>query len=356
MAFFGSSLVSSYWNGAATYYRGIIRALHRLGWEVTFFEPDAYERQSHRDIPDPDWATVVVYSGTDPREPLRLLESLRRFDVLVKASGVGVFDELLERELPRVRRGHQLCVFWDVDAPATIERLCSNRRDAFHDSVGAYDVVVTYGGGPPVMAAYTELGARRAVPIYNAVDPDTHHPVEPDPRFACDCALLVNRLPDREARIDEFFFTPAAALPHKTFLLGGSGWEGRRMPANVTRAGHVPTASHNAFNCTPHAVLSVNRASMARFGYSPATRIFEAAGAAACIVTDYWEGIDAFLEPETEILVARDGIEVVETLMRLDEETARRVGAAARRRVLAEHTYDRRARDVEATLGMVTTS
>lgn len=355
MAFFGSSLVSSYWNGAATYYRGIIRALHRLGWQVTFFEPDAYDRQSHRDIEDPDWATVAVYSGTDAGHVQRLLASLERFDVLVKASGVGVFDELLERELPRARRAHQTCVFWDVDAPATIERMRANASDAFHASLGAYDLVITYGGGPPVVAAYTALGARRTAPIYNGLDPETHHPADPDPRFAADCALLVNRLPDREARIDEFFFRPAATLRGQRFLLGGSGWDGKALPANVAWAGHVPTALHNAFNCTPRAVLSVNRASMARFGYSPATRIFEAAGAAACIITDHWDGLDHFFEPDREILTARDGSEVVERLNAVDDAAARRIGQAALRRALSEHTYDRRARDVEAIFAVVTT-
>src|SRR5262245_19776792 len=129
MAFFGSSLVSSYWNAAATYYRGIIRALARHGWRVTFFEPDAYLRQAHRAIPDPEWADVVVYSATEEHEPLRLLDSLSEFDVIVKASGVGVFDELLERGVPAVRRSHQLCVVWDVDAPATIDRLRARPSD-----------------------------------------------------------------------------------------------------------------------------------------------------------------------------------------------------------------------------------
>src|SRR5690349_11652262 len=123
ITFFGPSLVSAYWNGAATYYRGIVRALAARGHRVTFYEPDAYERQQHRDIDDPPWAEVVVYSGTDEIDVYRVLERARRADVIVKASGVGVWDELLEREVPNARRPGALAAFWDVDAPATLDRL-----------------------------------------------------------------------------------------------------------------------------------------------------------------------------------------------------------------------------------------
>src|SRR5688572_2420247 len=123
IAFFGSSLVSAYWNGAATYYRGIIRALAERGHRVTFYEPDAYERQKHRDIPDPPWAEVVVYSGTDESDVHRMLQRARTADVIVKASGIGVWDELLEREVLNARRPSGAVVFWDVDAPATLDRI-----------------------------------------------------------------------------------------------------------------------------------------------------------------------------------------------------------------------------------------
>jgi spore maturation protein CgeB len=352
MAFFGSSLVSAYWNGAATYYRGIIRALHRSGWDVTFFEPDAYERQAHRDIPDPDWATVVVYSGTDDGEVRRLLESLDAYDVIVKASGVGVFDQLLERAVPDVRRSHQHCVFWDVDAPATLDRLRRDAADPFHRCLPDYDLVMTYGGGPPVIEAYRGFGARSTVPVYNAVDPDVHYPVAADPRLAADISLLVNRLPDRETRVEELFLRPAERLRAKRFILGGNGWGDKPLPSNVRWIGHVPTADHNAFNCSSMAVLSINRDSMARVGYSPATRIFEAAGAGACIISDDWPGIDEFLEPGREVLTAAHRAGMVDAITSLDRRIARNIGRAARTRVLAEHTYDRRARIVEAALGV----
>jgi spore maturation protein CgeB len=352
VAFFVSSLVSSYWNGAATYYRGLARALHGRGHVLTFYEPDAYDRQSHRDLPDPPWARSVVWDPARGDDLDRWLEEARGADLVVKASGIGVHDALLERRVLELRRPGNRVAFWDVDAPATLARLDADPSDPFRALVPRFDLVFTYGGGDPVVRAYRALGARACVPIYNAVDPETHHPAPPDVRFEADLAFLGNRLPDREARVEEFFLRPASALRGRRFLLGGAGWESKALPSNVRALGHVPTADHNAFNCTPVAVLNVSRESMARNGFSPATRVFEAAGAGACIVSDAWEGLDRFLEPGAEVLPARDGAEVAEIVAALTPDDARRVGAAARRRILAEHTYARRAEEVERVLGV----
>jgi spore maturation protein CgeB len=352
IAFFASSLVSSYWNGAATYYRGLARALSDRGHALTFYEPDAFDRQAHRDLPDPPWARSVIWDPADPAAVERCLEEARGADLVVKASGVGVQDALLEARVPELRRPGNRVAFWDVDAPATLDRLRRDRADPFRALVPRYDLVLTYGGGDPVVRDYLALGARACVPIYNALDPETHHPVAPDPRFDAHLAFLGNRLPDREARVEEFFLRTAGILPARRFLLGGAGWDGKALPPNVRALGHVGTADHNAFNATPLAVLNVSRESMARNGFSPATRVFEAAGAAACIVTDAWEGLERFLDPDEEVLTARDGAEVAEVLAGLGPERARRIGLAARRRVLAEHTYARRAVEVEAALGL----
>ncbi|WP_276496805.1 CgeB family protein [Pontibacter litorisediminis] len=349
IAFFGSSLVSAYWNGAATYYRGIVRALSERGHHVTFYEPDAYDRQQNRDMEDPDWAKVVVYEATEEAVQ-KCLEDAQSADMVVKASGVGVFDELLEREVLQLQTEERLVVFWDVDAPATLDRVHNNPEDQFLQLIPQYDMVLTYGGGDPVVNAYEALGAKKCVPIYNALDTATHFPVEPDPRFACDLAFLGNRLPDREARVEEFFLKPAALELNKKFIIGGSGWGDKQMTDNVHYVGHVYTKDHNAFNCTPKAVLNISRESMARYGFSPATRVFEAAGAGACIITDYWEGIDFFFEPGTEILVAKDGAEVAEIMADLSAEKAKAIGEAAYKKVLAAHTYHHRAAQLEKLL------
>jgi spore maturation protein CgeB len=349
IAFFGSSLVSAYWNGAATYYRGIIRALAERGHRVTFYEPDAYGRQQHRDLPDPDWARVVVYPATEDAARAALADA-KDADLVVKASGVGVFDELLEAEVLALQRPRTIVVFWDVDAPATLDRVMRDPRDPFRPLISRYDLILTYGGGDPVVEAYETLGAQRCVPIYNALDPHTHFPVARDLRFAADLGFLGNRLPDRERRVEQFFLAAAEARPGRRFLLGGSGWDDKPVPPNVARAGHVFTRDHNAFNCTPTAVLNINRESMARYGFSPPTRVFEAAGAAACLITDAWEGVELFLEPGREVLVAHDGADVAAQFDALTPERAKEIGAAALRRVLAEHTYAHRCAELESVL------
>jgi spore maturation protein CgeB len=345
IAWFASSLVSSYWNGAATYYRGLVRALARRGHSVTFYEPDAYGRQQHRDIDDPPWVEVVVWEPT-AAEAERLVRASRSVDLVVKASGVGVLDDVLEDAVASLDAPTR--VFWDVDAPATLA--AADAR--FAALVPRFDLVLTYGGGMPVVERYLGLGARECVPIYNALDPETHHPVAPDPRFEGELAFLGNRLPDREERVEEFFLRAAKLAPDARFLLGGSGWEDKKVPTNVRRLGHVGTAEHNALNATPRAVLNVTRDSMVSNGWSPPTRVFEAAGAGACLITDAWEGIDDFLEPGVEVLVAEDGGDVAARVHELSPETARRIGEAARERVLRDHTYAQRAEQVEQVLGV----
>ncbi|MBS7538411.1 CgeB family protein [Ancylobacter lacus] len=349
IAFYGSSLLSSYWNGAATYYRGLLSDLARRGHAITFYEPDAFDRQQHRDIEPPDWARVVVWPATEDAAR-RVAAEAARADVVVKASGVGVFDDLLLEGVVAASRPDAIRIFWDVDAPATLAEIRPAPDHPLRRALPALDLVLTYGGGPPVIGAYEGLGARACIPVYNGLDPATHHPVPPDPRFSCDLAFLGNRLPDREERVTQFFLMPAARLRERRFLIGGNGWGDRAMPPNVTALGHVYTREHNAFNATPRAVLNIARDSMAATGFSPATRVFEAAGAGACLITDAWEGIELFLEPEREVLVARDGMDVAAHLDALTPERARDIGAAALKRVLAEHTYARRGAQVDAIL------
>jgi spore maturation protein CgeB len=349
IAVYGSSLVSSYWNGAATYYRGLLRALAGRGHTITFYEPDAFGRQQHRDIAPPDWCRVVVYPAQAAAVRAVLAEA-RAADIVIKASGVGVFDDELLEGIVTAGRPGAIRLFWDVDAPATLAELRRDETHRLRRLLPRLDGVLTYGGGPAVVEGYRAAGAAFCLPVYNALDPASHHPAAKQSCFAADLTFLGNRLPDREARVEAFFLNPACLLPECRFLLGGAGWEGKTMPANVTRLGHVGTAQHNALNSSALAVLNIARDEMAATGFSPATRIFEAAGAGACVLTDAWEGIELFLQPGEEILVARDGADVAAQLRWLTPERASHIGRAARRRILAEHTYAQRATRLETQL------
>ena len=348
IAFYGSSLLSSYWNGAATYYRGILRALAGHGYRITFYEPDAFDRQQHRDIDPPEYAKVVVYPATV--DGLRgVLAQAGGADIVVKASGVGVFDAELIEGVLRHARPDALKLFWDVDAAATLDEM---RGDPSHPVLRALpelDMVLTYGGGPPVVDAYTGFGAARCIPVYNALDPQTHHPAPvapalPPPTCRCSPTGCPTGRPGSRSS--------SCALPPRcrTGAFCSAAMAGRtsRCRPISRRSAMSGTADHNAFNCSAQAVLNVARDSMAHIGFSPATRVFEAAGAAACLITDAWEGIELFLTPDTEVLVARDGQDVADHLAALTPARAQAIGKAALARVLAEHTYDRRGREVDA--------
>ncbi len=359
---FGSSLVSSYWNGAATYYRGCYKYLARLGYDITFAEPDAYGRQTHKDDVDLTFAKLVTYKpvggegdfGHGPDYDTlptlaEVFEEARKADVVVKHSGIGVDDALTE-SLILEAQPRALAVYWDVDSPATLARMDADPNDSFRAVVPRLDAVFSYGGGPVCKEGFERYRAKKYLQAYNGLDPETHHPVEPDAKYACDLAFLGNRLPDREARVEELFLRAAELAPEQQFLLGGEGWGDKPMPPNVRYIGHVPTAQHNVLNCSARTVLNINRASMANSGFSPPTRVFEAAGAAACMLCDEWPGLDDCFQPDEEILVVRNAGDVVRQLRTHNAAATKRIGQAFYTRALRDHTYAQRAAQADAAI------
>jgi len=348
---FGSSITSSYWNGAATYYRGIYRNLAALGHDITFAEPDAYGRQQKRDPEDYSYVESIVY--TTPGDLPRMYALAAEADLIIKHSGLGAADAELEFAVARGIQSPARRAFWDVDAPATLARVETD-PDPFRALIPDYDFIFTYGGGPPVVEHYLRLGAKNCDPIYNGLDPEAHHPVPEDFSLDCDLVLVANRLPDRERRVDQFFLRAAELATDLRFILGGECWGGKRLPSNVRWIGHVGTGDHNRVNCSARMVLNVNRDSMAAVGFSPPTRIFEAAGAAACVITDAWTGIDSFFEPGKEILIADSAEKIVSFLKEITPERAANIGLAMRQRALRDHTYAQRAAQVSQVLSLAT--
>ncbi len=353
---FGSSIVSSYWNGAATYYRGCYKYLARLGYEITFAEPDAYGRQQHRDSDDFSYVSSLVYQPREKdggRDLDRMLQLAREADIVVKHSGIGCDDAELECRVPAECSAGSgtgagpMTFIWDVDAPATLHRMRADPDDALRQATPGYDAILTYGGGPLAREGFLEFGAQAYYSMYNGLDPETHFPVAPDPSLACDVVFLGNRLPDREARVEELFLRAATLAPHASFILGGEGWGDKHLPPNVRWLGHVPTADHNRVNGSASMVLNINRASMAEFGFSPPTRVFEVAGAGTCLLCDDWPGISDCFNPDPgsmqEILIVRSAEDVVAALTEYDLPQRRRIGAAFHARGLTDHTYAQRA-------------
>lgn len=330
--------------------------MHALGYRITFAEPDIYDRALHRDWPDgqdPEYAQCPMYHS---REELDWhLRRARQADLIIKHSGIGAEDDYIAAAVldaaaaaPAQRRPR--VAFWDVDAPHTLSQIHADRAHPMRALLPSYDYVLTYGGGPVVSAAYLALGARQCFPIYNGLDPDTHFPAASEARFASDLTFLGHRLPDREHRVNHFFLNAARLAPSRRFLLAGEGWQGIRHPANVTLGGFVSPRQHNALNASARFVLNLNRDSMAEVGFSPPTRIFEAAGAGAAMISDAWAGIELFFEPGREILLATSAESVASYLDEVSPEAAAQLGQRAYQRALAEHTYARRARRLDRLL------
>jgi spore maturation protein CgeB len=270
---FGSSLVSSYWNGAATYYRGMCKALHAAGRRIIFVEPDLYGRQQRRDIADPPYAEVRVCRSWD--DLARQVAAAATADVVAKCSGVGGWDDDLARGVAELRSRRTLTAFWDVDAPATLSDTFEQEDDgrSFRSLIRRFDSILLYGGGQLVVDTYTRLGVRHPVLVYNAVDADEYYPAEPDPAKSCDLLFMGNRMPDREERVRRLFFAAAEVAPDLSFVLGGEGWGDYPLPANVRWISHVPTADHRVWNSSARMVLNINRNAMAAYGFSPPTRV-----------------------------------------------------------------------------------
>ena len=349
IAFFGCSLVSGYENGAATYCRGVLRALAERGHRIRYFEPWHPERLTHRDIVDPPWAEVTRYEA-DGSGLEEALADAHNADVLIKTSDIGLFDDLLDAALPHCTAPYGLSVYWDMSGPATLERWREQPDDTLRLQLPWYDLVLVRNGGQAVIDEFERLGARCCFPVYNAFDPTTHYPVPADPHYASALTLAAHRVPARDAQVATWFVEMAKRLPSRRFLLAGCGWDDVVLPDNAAYLGYVYTGEHNALYSSARAVLNLSRPAERDVGYCPTARLFEAAAAGTCAITDAWNGIETFFDPGNEILLATQAGEIESYLTTLNAERAALIGRRARDRALTQHTFACRAIEVEALL------
>lgn len=344
---FGLTVSSSWGNGHATHWRGLCRALGRLGHEVAFFERDVAYYAAHRDLARPPGCDLYLYGEWDAVAEVARAE-VATADAAIVTSYCP--DALRATEL--VLRARTLRVFYDLDTPVTLERLASGADVPYLPAggLGDFDLVLSYAGGPSLEGLRTALGARRVAPLYGAVDPDTHRPIAPSDADRADLSFLGTYAPDRQAALDRLFFEPARRSPERRFLLAGAQYPSfLEMPKNVIHTPHVAPPDHASFFARSRATLNVSRAAMARAGYCPSGRLFEAAACGVPIITDAWPGLERFFEPGREVAVATAPEHVQDAL---DRPAVVRVAAAraALARVLAEHTAEHRARELVALL------
>jgi spore maturation protein CgeB len=351
IAFFGSSLVSSYQNPPAHYFRGIVRALHELGHEVTFYEPNLVDRLRHRDIANPIWTRLVIYPARTERDLYPLYTDAHEADIIIKANRTGAFDEILDESLLSLRTLNNIVMYWDMTPSTTLFALQMNSESPLRKLIPRYDLVLVSGGGESVVKTYLQLGAKQCEIILNALDPLLYFPTHTDERFRSEFALNENRYADQEPRLDEFFFKPAAQLVDAEILIGGSGWQDHAHSKNVRYAGPIHPRDINAFNSTPKCLLLPSASSEIRLSLLPASKAIEAAGAGACFITHEPEKISMFLDPEREFLTAGCSEEVVHHIKAFSPSEAKKIGTIAMQHLLAEHTYFHRAAQLERLIG-----
>jgi spore maturation protein CgeB len=333
----GLSITSSWGNGHATNYRGLLGALARRGHDVLFLERDVPWYAANRDFSAP---FVRLYGSLDELD--RFEEEVRGADLVVVGSYVPDGCDVAEWVLATAEG---VTAFWDIDTPVTAAKLARGDHEYLSpDLVPRFDLYLSFTGGPFLET----LGAARPTPFYCVADPSSYRPLPSPPRY--ELGYLGTYSDDRQPKVDELLLGPARALPHRRFALAGPQYpDGIDWPANVERFENLAPAEHPAFYAAQRFTLNVTRADMVAAGWSPSVRLFEAAACGVPVISDWWDGLDAFFEPEREILVAADADDVLRHL----REGDRRVGLRARRRVLAEHTAERRAAELEGHVARV---
>lgn len=345
LVIFGLTISSSWGNGHATLWRALCRGLHARGHDVVFYERDMSYYASHRDQRQPDGCELRLYSAWDdilPEAPRRLAEA-----------DVGIVTSYC----PDARAASALVlaspaaakVYYDLDTPVTLARLHDGQPVDYlpEGGLGDFDLVLSYTGGRALDHLRSALGARTVAPLYGSVDPDVHCRVPPDPRLVCDLSYLGTYANDRQHALDRLFIEPARLRPSRRFTLAGSMYPTDfQWTANMFYLSHLPPADHPAFYCSSALTLNITRGPMASMGFCPSGRLFEAAACGAAMLSDWWEGLDAFFTPGSEILIATDTADAVAALDLSDCER-RAIGCRARERALDCHTAAIRAGELE---------
>lgn len=339
----GLSVTSAWGNGHAVTFRGLMKALVRRGHEVLFLERDVPWYAAQRDLPDPPYGTTRLYAGLEELYDRWTFE-IRGADLVVVGSfvpdGLAVGEWVL-------RHAGGTTAFYDIDTPVTLAKL--EQGDCFYlsrEQIRRYRLYLSFTGGPALDRLRDDLGAACPRPLYCSVDPAVYRPRNGRRRWSL--GYMGTYSPDRQPVLDRLLIEPARSRPQDRMVVAGPQYPAEiSWPGNVERIDHVAPADHPSFYASQRFTLNVTRRDMVRAGYSPSIRLFEAAGCGVPVISDEWAGLETFFVPGREILVARSGQEVSEFLGSLGEEEARRLGDRARRRVLAEHTSDRRVEQLE---------
>ncbi len=349
---FGLAITSSWGNGHATTYRALCGALADRGHEIVFFEHDAEWYANNRDVAGLPKIKIIHYDQwTDVSGRAR--QELRDSDVAVVGSYFPHARQALSAMLGQCRG---VKCFYDIDTPVTLSQLRENGGTAYLQAqdIPDLDIYFSFTGGPVLHELESEFDAKCAVPLYCSVDTNKYQPVAVNADFACDMSYMGTYAPDRQPKLDELLCTPARQLGPSKFIVAGPQYpSGIQWPSNVLRIEHLEPKFHPQLYSSSRLVLNLTRRDMVMAGYSPSVRLFEAAASGAAIVSDNWPGLDDFFSPGSEILLASNRQDSFHYLAGCGTADLRRIGEAARARILAEHSSSRRAQQFEECVASV---
>ncbi|HEX6978187.1 MAG TPA: glycosyltransferase [Alphaproteobacteria bacterium] len=345
---FGLTISSSWGNGHATLWRGLFNALRRRDHHVVFFERDVPYYAAHRDLDQLDGGNLILYPDWDSITPAAI-RHLDDADVAIVTSycpdGIAASDLVLSSPRP-------VHLFYDLDTPVTLARIEAGEPTGYIGPRGLrdFDLVLSYTGGDALRQLSTRLEARRVAALYGCVDPEVHRPAPVVPAYRADLSYLGTYARDRQDVLEALFVEPARMRSARRFVLGGAEYPyAFPWTENIYFVRHLPPGEHAAFFSSSRVTLNVTRTAMARLGYCPSGRLFEAAACGTPILTDWWDGLDEFFRPGEEILVAGKTADSIAAIEADDAELAR-IARLARERTLDEHTADRRALELEQIL------
>ena len=339
----GLSITSSWGNGHATTYRGLVRELEERGHQVLFLERDVPWYADHRDMPEPPFGRTVLYDDLEALKD-RHTHQVQQADVVIVGSyvpdGVAVGEWATQ-----TTRG--LSAFYDIDTPVTLAKLERGDYEYLTPSlISQYDLYLSFTGGPTLDLLEDEYGAPRARPLYCSVDASLYYPEDREPAY--DLGYMGTYSDDRQPPLEQLLMEPARQWSQGRFLVAGPQYpETINWPSNVEHTDHIPPAEHRRFYNDQRFTLNVTRADMIEAGYAPSVRLFEAAACGTPIISDYWDGLDTFFTFDKEILISRSPDETLHYLRRLSDEERRALGRRAKDRVLSEHTTAHRAQELE---------
>ena len=340
----GLSITSSWGNGHATTYRGLVRELTARGHDVLFLERDTEWYADNRDLPRPTFCRTELYATTAELER-RFDAAIREADLVMVGSyvpdGVAVGEWVLAT-------AEGITAFYDIDTPVTLARLARGDVDYLtRDLVRRYDLYLSFTGGPTLGRIEQEYGSPRARALYCAVEPSLYYPEPAVVRW--DLGYMGTYSDDRQPTLERLLLEPARRWGEGRFVVAGPQYPPAiAWPGNVERIVHLPPKEHRAFYNAQRFTLNVTRADMIAAGWSPSVRLFEAAACGVPIISDGWDGLESFFEPGVEILVAGTTDEALAELRAMRDQERSALGRRARARVLASHTAAHRAAELEA--------